>query len=61
MVDLESRTFAELRARIQQTVQDLEDHCRTVPAAQRRVVKGTIGRLKQALDEEQAIHGSEPQ
>jgi hypothetical protein len=60
MVDFESRTFAELHARIRQTVQDLEEHCRTIPVAQRGMIKETIGRLKKAIDEEQATHGNEP-
>jgi hypothetical protein len=52
MIDTELRTLAELQARIQQTVQDLEEHCRIIPASQRGAVKGTIGRLKKALNEE---------
>jgi hypothetical protein len=59
MVDPEFQTATELQARIRQTVQDLEEHCRTIPVAQRSQVKATIGRLKKALNEEQATHDNE--
>jgi hypothetical protein len=50
MIDTHLRNITELEAKIQRTLRDLEEHCRSLPATQQGMVKGTIERLEKALE-----------
>jgi hypothetical protein len=55
MIDTHLRNFTELESQIRQTLRDLEEHCRSLPAAQQGTVKGTIERLEKALGGKEEI------
>jgi hypothetical protein len=55
MIDAHFRNISELEARIHQTVRDLEEHCRKLPAAQQGTVKETIEKLERALEGEETF------
>jgi hypothetical protein len=54
MIDAQLRNITELEAKIRQTVRDLEEHCRNLPATQQGTIKGTIERLELALERKEA-------
>jgi hypothetical protein len=50
MIDTNLRNITELKSQIRQTVRDLEEHCRSLPATQQAPIKETIERLEMALE-----------
>jgi uncharacterized protein YydD (DUF2326 family) len=57
MIDTHLRNITELESKIQQTLSDLEEHCRSLPATQQGPIKETIQRLEMALEEGEAFVG----
>jgi hypothetical protein len=57
MINAHLRNITELESKIQQTLRDLEDHCRSLPATQQGPIKETIQRLEMALEEGKAFVG----
>jgi hypothetical protein len=55
MIETQLRSFTELESQIRQTLRDLEEHCRSLPATQQETVKGTIERLEKALEGKEGL------
>jgi hypothetical protein len=55
MIDVHLRNITELEAKILQTIMDLEEHCRKLPAAQQGTIEETIERLRSALEDRRAF------
>jgi predicted component of type VI protein secretion system len=61
MIDARLRSTTDLEAKIQQAIQDLENHCRNLPTAQQGAVKRIIERLDIALERDEVLMGDKGQ